>query len=113
MVIQREEQPVEASSQVADRRAWAVLPSIQRRLQPLAHVLPGRVPDGLSDSVTRQVHLGSCQLAGRPTHHPQVPDSARRAYLSSLQLIARSVFKSRPPRKQVPGRPGEFGRCHK
>ena len=37
-----------------------------------------------------------------------MPDSARRAHLSSLQLTARSVFKSRPPRKQVPGTPGEF-----
>jgi hypothetical protein len=96
---------VEPPPQVADRRA--VLPPFERRLQHLADALRGLVR-GPSDSVTPRVHQGSFRLARRLAHHPQVPDSARRTYLRSLQLIARSVFKSRPPRKQVPGRPGEF-----
>jgi len=105
-LVEVDEQPVEPPSQVTDQRT--VLPPLKRTLQHLADVLPAPVP-GPSDSVTAQAHLGPFRLASRPSHHPQVPDSARTARLSSLQLTGRPVFKSRPPRKQVPGTPGEFG----
>jgi hypothetical protein len=61
--------------------------------------------------VTRRVHLSPFGLASRPSHRPQVTDSARRTHLGSLQLIACPVFRSRPPCKvSTRNRFGNFGR---
>lgn len=108
-LVELDEQPMEPPSQLADR--GTVLPPLECPLQHLADPLPGPVR-GPSDSVTPRAHQGSFWLCAPPTHHPQVPDSTRRAHLSSLQLAARHVFKSRPPRKVSLRKAGSIRPCH-